>query len=1052
MKIKAKKIISRCLAALLVLLCLCPAVSAAGQNEAGQTVLRVAFPESKGINETYEDGTHGGCVYDWLQEIAKYTGWKYEFVTGDSTELLEGFVAGEYDLMGGMYKVEGDAQNYNYPKYVMGTNSALLIYRNDDTTIKGFDNTTLNGKRIGVYDLAAAKIERLQKYLDFNNLSCELVHYDSYNAYADCLETGQVDLMLGGEVYMKDGYNVAAKFDSEPYYIVTAKDEPALCDELSAAMEAIYDANPNFAKEVYAQYFPDAYVNTISFTEEEQRFIGQSGPIRVSVVRDKYPLHYEENGTYVGIIPSCLELISQRTGLSFEYVYGDNYQELLDLVADGKADMASWFTNSDPSAAGLGLVRTTDFASLDTVTLRNKRSSESGAGQVMALPQGMDNQPASGQDSVRYYENYSQCMEAVDRGEADYTSIPAAFVEDLYAKNYYPNVYLMADMSAPEELTLALPEPVNVPLYSVLSKAINSLSDAERETIRQQSSLSIHEGPVSLKSVVYGSPVLVISICVGIIALAAAVLLVFNFYRTKEKVMRLELEKAVETSRAKSDFLSRMSHEIRTPMNGIMGMAAIARQNVDDREKTTDCLEKVESSSRHLLSLINDILDMSKIESGKVEFRQIPFNFKSVLNEICDIYYGQAEEKNVQFETVLVGSIAECLTGDPLRLKQIVGNLLSNACKFTPAGGRIELRVSEMSADDAVIWLSFEVSDTGCGIARESISHIFDSFEQADAGISANYGGTGLGLSIVRSFASAMGGSVTVDSEEGRGSVFRVRLPFGNPGQPELCFNGQGMSALLLAADPEVSGHIALVLKKLGIQTDAAASLKEAEALSAQGKAYSLYLVDGRLQSREILESIRRLRALAGPEARVYLLTASRMTGLKKEAAAAGATGVILRPLFPSTIAEALSGAGTGSGGQEAEEAWDFSGYRILLAEDNEINREIACELLGITGAVVDTAEDGQEALEKFAASGIGCYDLVLMDIQMPRMDGYEATRRIRGLDRPDSATVPIFAMTANAFTDDVNKSLESGMNDHISKPLDVSLLYRKIRDILQSE
>lgn len=1049
MRKKWKKLLTACLTAVLLMSGLCPAISAAGEE---QRVLRVAFPESKGINEVYEDGTYGGCVYDWLQEIAKYTGWKYEFVTGNADSLYDEFVEGKYDLMGGMYKVEGYTEAYNFPKYIMGSNNSLLIYRNNDESIRSFDSSTLNGKRIGVYKMATAKIERLQKYLDFNSLSCELVSYDNVREYEKCLETDRVDLMLGSEVYMKDGYNVAAKFDTEPYYIVTAKNEPGLCDELSAAMEAIYAANPNFAKEVYEKYFPDSYVNAITFTEGERRFIEQSGPIRVSVIRDKYPLHYEENGAYVGIIPSCLELITKRTGLTFEYVYGDSYKELLELVQTGKADIASWFTNGDYSAASMGLVRTARFATLDTVMLRNKQSTETGTGQVMALPERMDNKPASEKDSVRYYQNYEACMEAVDRGEADYTTIPAAFMEDLYAQNYYPNIYLVADMNAPEELTLALSDPVNVPLYSVLSKAINNLSDEERETIRLQNSLSIREGSVSLKSLLYGNPVLFISICVGIIALAAAVLLLFNFYHTKEKVMRIELEKAVETSKAKSDFLSRMSHEIRTPMNGIMGMTAIAQQNVDDREKTAECLEKVEASSKHLLSLINDILDMSKIESGKVEFRHVLFDFREVLGEICDTYYGQAEEKNIQFETLLVGSVPEKLTGDPLRLRQIVGNLLSNACKFTPEGGRVELRVSALSKGDEAIWLSFEVTDTGCGIARENVDHIFESFEQADADITANYGGTGLGLSIVRNFTEAMGGTVDVASEEGLGSTFCIELPFGNPGQPQPAFDSQGMSALVLARESEVGRHIALVLESLGIQTDTVSSLEKARALALQGKAYPLYFVDGRLQNAEALETVRRIRALIGDEAGLYLLTTSRMTGLKKEAAAAGATGVILRPLFPSNIAEALAAGEPERGGQEAEKSWDFSGYRILLAEDNEINREIACELLSVTGATVDTAVDGQEALNKFAAAAVGCYDLILMDIQMPVMDGHEATRRIRALGRPDSATVPIFAMTANAFTDDVNKSLESGMNGHISKPLDVSVLYEKIRAAIQPD
>lgn len=299
-------------------------------------VLTVAFPDSPGINEVYEDGTYGGSTYDWLHEIAKYTGWEYEFVTGSATELLNGMCSGQYDLMGGMFYLDGYDEIYNYPKYPMGANYSLLMYRKDDKSIKSFDYTTLNGKRIGVFKNAVSKIDRLNKYLSFNHIRCELVYYDTVDTYEQCLDNREVDLLYGNDVFMNENYNVAAKIEADPYYIVTAHDEPELCTQLSEAMDTIYSANPDFAVELYETYFPAKYINTINFSPQEQAFIRRSGPVRVAVARQVYPVFYVKKGTAAGIVPDCLALISQRTGLSFEYVYADSYGELETLVKMGK--------------------------------------------------------------------------------------------------------------------------------------------------------------------------------------------------------------------------------------------------------------------------------------------------------------------------------------------------------------------------------------------------------------------------------------------------------------------------------------------------------------------------------------------------------------------------------------------------------------------------------------------------------------------------------------------------------------------------------------------
>ena len=545
---------------LFIFLSYCPAVVA---EDVDETVLTVAFPVSPGINEVYEDGTYGGCVYDWLREISKYTGWKYDIKTADesndeaTTELLDGMIEGKYDIMGGMFYQEEYEQYFNYPKYIMGSNYSLLMYQKDNSDIKGYDYNTLNGKRIGVFGKAASKIERLKKFIEYNNLTCELVYYDDRELYEKCIDSGDVDLIYGSDVYMKDGYNVAVKLDSDPYYLVTSKDKPKLCEQLSKAMEEIYAANPNFAEELYNKYFPDKYINSITFTDEEDKFIKECGTLKVAVIRDRYPLFYESDGKKSGIVPECLKLISNRTNLDFEYVYADTYSELVEMVASGKADIIGAFMNDDTSADDLGLIRTAGYADLDSIILRNKQSFDKQDGLTMAVPETLSLKTTGKNDSIIRYPKYEDCMEAVNNGLADYTRMPASFIEGFYTKDYYANMTIVADTNIQETLTLAMKAPANVQMYSVLSKAVNSFSDEDTAHIVSQPNLSLPDGVVTLKTVLYTNPVLVIGICVGFVFILSLMAVLFIFYSMRTKMMAVKLEKAEETSRAKSDFLSR---------------------------------------------------------------------------------------------------------------------------------------------------------------------------------------------------------------------------------------------------------------------------------------------------------------------------------------------------------------------------------------------------------------------------------------------------------------------------------------------------------------
>lgn len=529
---------------------------------------------------------------------------------------------------------------------------------------------------------------------------------------------------------------------------------------------------------------------------------------------------------------------------------------------------------------------------------------------------------------------------------------------------------------------------------------------------------------------------------------------------TERKNMQRKLENALDNAErasiAKSEFLSRMSHEIRTPLNGITGMTLIAIQNIKDEKKELDCLNKISMSSKHLLVLVNDVLDMAKIESGKVEIKNEKFNFRVFIESITSIYFTQAKARNIDYETILIGDIPEQLNGDSLRLNQILGNLLSNALKFTPDNGKIKFKITLVKSSTDEDILKFEVIDNGCGIKKENADKIFNAFEQEDDSITKRYGGTGLGLSISKRFAHLMGGEISVQSKEGEGSDFIVQIPFKKvlDQKPIRKSDLGNLNVLVVDDDIETCTNTKSLLNKIGLNADwvdnGFDAIKKIEESIKENDKFDVCLIDWKMPYIDGIETTRRIREIAeDKDILVILITAYDVEEIREEALRVGANGVINKPLFESTIVEAIENAKNHNETYEVMKDGFagnvFAGKRILIAEDNDLNLEIASELMIMNGAEVEKAKDGKEAVDMFAGSKEGYYDLILMDIQMPVMNGYEATKEIRKLDRRDAKTVSIVAMSANVFESDVRKSIESGMNDHIGKPINMDEIYDKL-------
>lgn len=908
------------------------AVTAAAQGNPDQEktasgrVVKVAFPSVSGFSEKDEDGGYTGLVVDYLNEISKYTNWQYEYVEGEYMELHEALSAGELDLMGGMFYDPSYEENFAYPDFNMGYNYGVLFARQDDDSVRSYDIDSIQGKKIGVFEKATSKIERLKKFLDFNQVTCELVYYKAEdmtndNLYQHLID-GDVDLLMGNDAEADGKFRVISEFQAQPFYFVTTRGNDEILDGLNSALSQINQCIPEFAQERYAAHFRELKGVKIAYTPEEKEYIKNSPTLKVAMDSNLHPFYCDaELDGHMGICPELLERISEDTGLKFEFLFADSYRGMLDMVLSGEADFTGCYYDSEATAVKQGLGLTISYASFNNILVKNKAVTYPSDNLRAMVLEGRNLPSSVDASEIIYSSSMPEGLQAVNMGKADIMYGLSACLEHEIQRKRYPDVSILTLNDSQTDISFALARPMDTMLLRILNKAVENISIEEKEEIVDNNLVSNADSYWTFKNLLYSNPEGVIGLLVIFVVLVIIIVLLVSRSRVKNAVMRSEIQKAEAASQAKSEFLSKMSHEIRTPMNAIVGLAGLAASSKEASPKVEKYLLKIQSSSKYLLALINDILDMARIENGKMTLYPENFSIRQMLDQVQSMIQSQAQRKKVEC-TFEIDIQDEWLVGDSVRLEQVLVNLLSNAVKFTPSNGHIRLRVKEISRSDNKVEIFFLVKDTGIGIDAEAQKRIFEPFEQTGSNISKS-SGTGLGLPISSSIVEMMGGKLSLKSKVGEGSEFQFTLSFVQ-GEEKIPDSGEGMAG-----------------------------------------------------------------------------------------------------------------------------CYDFRGVHILLAEDNELNAEIARELLVKQGAVVEKACNGQEAFDLFERSEMNYYQIILMDLQMPVKNGLEATQEIRASGHPQARTIPIVAMTANSFQEDVDAAMKAGMNGFIPKPVDVHYLYQEIENFL---
>ena len=1069
-----------------------------GAEKSSRKIVRVPVFPFERMMVLDEDGNPiSGYAYEYIQTIAAYAGWDIDFIPCDSfSECLNKLFAGEVDLFYEVSHTEERAKIILFPDEPMGHEFYYLYALNGNTSISPGDHESMNGKTVGV-TRGTMQIELLKQWCKKKNIDLKLIEYEFEQQKEADLGAGKIDLNLEVSILAKSDFSAVERIGSSAYYLVANKERSDLISDINSAVEKVLNNDLYYFTRLQERYFLDTVTSHV-LTTEEKNWIADHKVLRVGFFDNYLPfstLDKSGNPAGAGIeaIREIIKKLNLEDELQVEFICYFNQEEGYKAVESEEIDLMlpAYISNSvkhDYHIIGGKIISTlvSDLAFRDDFGDGTDKRIGVNKNNMMQFYYSRDCYPHA---EIVFYDDIRGCLDGLLKGTSDGTFLNGLRTEALLRPKKYRSLkterakngfeFHMAFAADNIGLMLLMDRGLSMLDPDFMSKA--SYSYAGRiYTFSVMDFLREHILPVLITVAILAALIMaLIGSQIGKRKLAGINRELKEYseelkenaetiekQRQQEVELRQQLEKkqdeledalhmAQAANHAKTTFLSNMSHDIRTPMNAIIGFTGLAASHIDDTERVQEYLSTIARSSEHLLSLINDVLDMSRIESGRMTLHEKEESLSDILHSLRDIVHAdiQAKQHNFFIDTVDVRN--ELVFCDKLRLNQVLLNLVSNAIKYTRPGGTISLRVIQKSVSDTgYATFEFRCKDNGIGMSEEFAKTIFDPFTREETTTVSGIQGTGLGMAITRNIVEMMGGKISVTSKKGDGTEFVVTVDFriadkavSDPTIPEL----KGLRSLVVDDDINACQSIADMLREVGMRSEWCVSGREAvvrtEESLRHGDRFKVYIVDWLMPDMNGIETVRRIRKVVGEDASIIILTAYDWIDIEKEAREAGVSGFISKPLFPSDLQKILlKFCGKASPGQtgKQEPVFSLKGKKVLMVDDSELNLKIGVLVLQGQGVTVDTARNGQIAVDMIREKGIDAYDFIVMDIQMPVMGGYEATGILRKL--PGGDKLKIIAFSANAFEEDKEKSLKAGMNGHITKPLKIDALVNELK------
>ena len=906
-------------------------VHAADGGRTTLRTLRVGFYAYTGYHIMDADGSRSGYAYETLQDMAKYENLNYEYLGYDCdvNEIMDMLENGEVDIVPMLRKTPEREERFDFSAEPISNIATMLTVKAGNRSIVAGDYSTYDGMIVGVSRTGNSRNDSFKAYAEEHGFRYTLVSYDTDEELSSALRTGEITAAVSNRMRQTKNEWIIDTFDVQDSYIAVRKGDAPTLRLVNNAIAAMNRDNPSWRTTLFNKYYTGSHTSSkINLTDAEENYVTACNDadtaFTVLVNPDRYPYSYmTPDGMPTGIMVDIFQKAAGRARLRYKFLKPADRSEYKAMLADGQADFVIDLTDDMSQAEDYGYKLTDSYLSAEFSWVLLRR--HNGALNNVAVaydfsPSSLEMPGLSDTAHIEYLNSFDDCLAAVRDGTVDAYYTYTYQAERTVFDDTHNELRSMLS-GEQRNFCIGVRQDYDVLLRTVLNKSIDSLTRAEISTITN-AYVNLGQQPFSLTRLAYQYPAIIVLTCLCVLVTAVCIALVIRAQRFRAETEKA-LRKAEEASVAKTEFLSNMSHDIRTPINGIMGMLDIAEDNFDNKARVRDCMTKMRGAASHLLSLINDVLDMTKIESGNMQMLDTSFDLRALLDSCCSIVEGQIVDRHMTFTKQIGPFWHPYLIGSELHIRQVLINILSNAVKYTPDGGEINFRAKETLFEEGLVHLRMEIKDNGIGMSEEFLQHIFEPFTQEQRSSRTHYKGTGLGMAITKKLVDQMHGSLDVESEPGKGSTFIVRLS--------------------LPVDPT-----------------------------------------------------------------------------------------------PHPVAEQQPA--------KQEDKPTLAGLHLLLAEDNELNSEIAVTLLEAEGAEVTAVTNGREAVDAIQHAAPHTYDAVLMDVMMPEMNGLEATRCIRAFEGvgPDEGT-PIIAMTANVFADDVRACLESGMNSHVGKPLDMRILMREI-------